>query len=103
VARPRTYLNRHRKDVNDKAIDSWLDKYQPDHLAVERMLAQNNTPTIIGTAQASGVAIAAGARRNVPTALLTPSEVKAAVTGSGTADKQQGTAIVMRIISLQSE
>jgi len=91
-----------RLSVIDTSMDSWLDKYQPDHLAVERMFAQNNTPTIIGTAQASGVAIAAGARRNVPTALLTPSEVKAAVTGSGTADKQQVTAMVMRILGLQS-
>ena len=91
-----------RLSVIDTSMDSWLDKYQPDHLAVERMFAQNNTLTIIGTAQASGVAIAAGARRNVPTALLTPSEVKAAVTGSGTADKQQVTAMVMRILGLQS-
>src|SRR5699024_11084932 len=50
-----------RLAVIDKAMDTWLDKYQPDHLAIERMFAQNNTPTIIGTAQASGVAIAAGA------------------------------------------
>ena len=89
-----------RLGIIDKAMDDWLEKYQPEHLAVERMFAQHNTPTVMGTAQASGVAIAAAARRNIPTALLTPSEVKAAVTGSGTADKKQVTAMVTRILGL---
>lgn len=89
-----------RLAVIDRTMDEWLDQYQPDHLAVERMFAQHNTPTIMGTAQASGVAIAAAARRNIPTALLTPSEVKAAVTGSGTADKNQVTAMVTRILGI---
>lgn len=89
-----------RLSVIDTTMDEWLDKYRPDHLAVERMFAQNNTPTIMGTAQASGVAIAAGARRKIPAALLTPSEVKAAVTGSGSADKKQVTAMIMRILGL---
>lgn len=90
-----------RLAVIDSTMDAWLEKHRPDHLAVERMFAQHNTPTIMGTAQASGVAIAAAARRNVPAALLTPSEVKAAVTGSGRADKKQVTAMVTRILGLQ--
>lgn len=89
-----------RLAIIDQTMDAWLEKYQPEHLAVERMFAQHNTPTVMGTAQASGVAIAAAARRNIPTALLTPSEVKAAVTGSGTADKKQVTAMVTRILGL---
>lgn len=91
-----------RLAIIDQAMEQWLEAYQPEHLAVERMFAQHNTPTIMGTAQASGVAIAAAARRNVPTALLTPSEVKAAVTGSGTADKKQITAMVTRILGLNT-
>lgn len=89
-----------RLAIIDATMDDWLAKYQPDHLAVERMFAQHNTPTIMGTAQASGVAIAAAARKNIPAALLTPSEVKAAVTGSGSADKKQITAMVTRILGL---
>lgn len=91
-----------RLAVIDQAMDEWLEKHQPEHLAVERMFAQHNTPTVMGTAQASGVAIAAAARRNIPTALLTPSEVKAAVTGSGTADKKQVTAMVTRILGIST-
>lgn len=100
VGTPSTESIGDRLSIIDTTMDEWLEKYQPDHLAVERMFAQNNTPTIMGTAQASGVAIAAGARRNIPAALLTPSEVKAAVTGSGTADKKQVTAMVTRILDL---
>lgn len=100
VGSPNTEPIGERLAIIDKAMDEWLEKYQPDHLAVERMFAQHNTPTIIGTAQASGVAIAAAARRNIPTALLTPSEVKAAVTGSGVAEKQQVTNMVKRILGI---
>ncbi|WP_245952100.1 crossover junction endodeoxyribonuclease RuvC [Citricoccus nitrophenolicus] len=86
----------------DEAINEWLDRHSPDHVAVERMFAQNNTPTVMGTAQASGVVIAAAARRGIPVALHTPSEVKAAVTGSGTAGKDQVTAMVTRILRLDA-
>lgn len=100
VGSPNTVSLGERLNVIDEAMTSWVKKYQPHHLAVERMFAQRNTPTIVGTAQASGVAIAAAARADIPVALLTPSEVKAAVTGSGTADKDQVTAMVARILGL---
>ena len=77
-------------------IECWLDTYRPDAVAVERVFSQHNVRTVMGTAQVSGVAIAAAARRGLPVALHTPSEVKAAVTGSGRADKAQVTAMVMR-------
>lgn len=90
-----------RLNVIDQAVESLLENYDPHHMAVERMFAQNNTPTVIGTAQASGVVIAAAARRSIPVALHTPSEVKAAVTGNGNADKNQITSMVTRILKLK--
>ncbi len=81
-------------------IEAWLDTYRPDAVAVERVFSQQNVRTVMGTAQVSGVAIAAAARRGLPVALHTPSEVKAAVTGSGRADKAQVTAMVMRLLRL---
>jgi crossover junction endodeoxyribonuclease RuvC len=54
----------------------------------------------MGTAQAAGVAMVVAARRGLPVALHTPSEVKAAVTGSGRADKEQVTTMVTRILKL---
>jgi crossover junction endodeoxyribonuclease RuvC len=84
----------------DTAIDAWLELYRPDAVAVERVFSQANVRTVMGTAQAGGVAIAAAARRGLPVALHTPSEVKAAVTGSGRADKAQVTAMVTRLLKL---
>jgi crossover junction endodeoxyribonuclease RuvC len=84
----------------DATIDRWLDEYRPDAVAVEQVFSQHNVKTVMGTAQASGVALAAAARRGLPVALHTPSEVKAAVTGSGRADKQQVTSMVTRLLRL---
>lgn len=86
----------------DAAITRMLQLHRPDHLAVERVFAQNNTPTVVGTAQASGVVIAAAARAGIPVALHTPSEVKAAVTGNGNAGKEQVTSMVTRILRLDA-
>jgi crossover junction endodeoxyribonuclease RuvC len=81
-------------------IDLWLVRYQPDAVAVERVFSQHNVRTVMGTAQAGAVAIVCAARRGVPVALHTPSEVKAAVTGSGRADKRQVTEMVTRLLRL---
>jgi crossover junction endodeoxyribonuclease RuvC len=81
-------------------IDSWLAEYHPDAVAVERVFSQHNVRTVMGTAQAGAVAVLCAARRGLPVALHTPSEVKAAVTGSGRADKAQVTTMVMRLLRL---
>lgn len=86
----------------EKGIDAWLDEYRPDAVAVERIFARSNSSTIIGTAQASGIALVAAARRGIPVMLHTPSEVKAAVSGSGRADKAQVGAMVTRILRLDA-
>jgi crossover junction endodeoxyribonuclease RuvC len=81
-------------------INRWLEEHQPDAVAVERVFSQHNVRTVMGTAQASGIAIVAATRRGIPVALHTPSEVKAAVTGSGRADKAQVTTMVMRLLRM---
>lgn len=85
-----------------QAIDEWLDLHQPDVVAVERVFSQMNVSTVMGVAQASGVVIAAAARRDIPVALHTPSEVKAAVTGSGSANKDAVTKLVTKILRLDA-
>jgi crossover junction endodeoxyribonuclease RuvC len=84
----------------ERAIEAWLDDHRPDAVAVERIFSQHNVRTVMGTAQASAVAIACAARRGLPVALHTPSEVKAAVTGSGRAEKAQVAAMVTRVLRL---
>ncbi|MEO5710445.1 MAG: crossover junction endodeoxyribonuclease RuvC [Nocardioidaceae bacterium] len=84
----------------ERGIESWLDLHQPDAVAVERVFSQHNVRTVMGTAQASGIALLVAARRGLPVALHTPSEVKAAVSGSGRADKAQVSAMVTRLLRL---
>jgi crossover junction endodeoxyribonuclease RuvC len=81
-------------------LDQWLTRVEPDAVAVERVFSQHNVRTVMGTAQAGAVAIVCAARRGIPVALHTPSEVKAAVTGSGAAGKPQVTEMVTRLLRL---
>jgi crossover junction endodeoxyribonuclease RuvC len=84
----------------EQAIEASVLQHRPDVVAVERVFSQHNVRTVMGTAQASGIAMVVAARRGLPVALHTPSEVKAAVTGSGRADKAQVGLMVTRILRL---
>lgn len=86
----------------EAGIERWLDEVRPDAVAVERVFAQHNVRTVMGTAQAAAVAIVCAARRGLPVALHTPSEVKAAITGNGNADKKQIGAMVTRLLRLDA-
>lgn len=88
--------------VIEAEIERWLDEIRPDAVAVERVFAQHNVRTVMGTAQASAVAIVCAARRGLPVALHTPSEVKAAITGNGNADKKQVGTMVTRLLRLDA-
>jgi crossover junction endodeoxyribonuclease RuvC len=92
----------HRLLRIEDAVEEWMITFRPDVLAVERVFAQHNVQTVMGTAQAAGVAMLVAARRGLPVALHTPSEVKAAITGSGRATKGQVGAMVTRILRLQA-
>lgn len=85
------------------AAEYWMDTHEPDVVAVERVFAQHNVSTAMGTAQAGGVIALAAARRGIEVCFHTPSEVKSAVTGNGTADKAQVTTMVTRILGLQAK
>ncbi len=84
----------------DRSLTDLVAKHRPDSVAVERVFSQHNVRTVMATAQASAVAVLSGARAGLPVQTYTPSEVKAAVTGSGTADKRQITAMVTRLLGL---
>jgi crossover junction endodeoxyribonuclease RuvC len=85
-----------------RVLDDWLDLHTPDAVAVERVFSQHNVRTVMGTAQASGVAMVVAARRGIPVALHTPSEVKASVSGSGRAEKAQVAVMVTRLLRLEA-
>jgi crossover junction endodeoxyribonuclease RuvC len=73
---------------------------QPDVVAVERVFSQHNTRTAMGTAQAAAMVMLAAQTAGIAVHSHTPSEVKAAVTGYGNADKDQVAAMVVRLLRL---
>jgi crossover junction endodeoxyribonuclease RuvC len=83
-----------------RGIDALLDAHKPDALAIERVFAQQNLHSVMGVAQVSGIALYAAAARGLSVGLHTPSEVKAAITGYGSANKQQVTTMVARVLGL---
>ena len=104
VVRTPTGMALHRRllAISD-AVEHWMDTHRPDVIAIERVFSQQNVSTVMGTAQAGGVIALAAARRNIDVHFHTPSEVKAAVTGSGGAGKAQVTAMVTKILALQAK
>ncbi|MBX3092349.1 MAG: crossover junction endodeoxyribonuclease RuvC [Cryobacterium sp.] len=83
-------------------IERMLDEYSPDAVALERVFAQQNLRTVMGVAQASGVVLLLSAQHGLAVGLHTPTEVKAALTGHGAADKKQLGAMVARILRLDA-
>ena len=86
----------------EDAVAEWIGIHRPEAVTVERVFSQHNVRTVMGTAQASAVAIAAATRAGLTVGMHTPSEVKAAVTGDGRADKAQVAAMVCRLLGLAS-
>jgi len=86
----------------ERELHSWIESTRPDVIAVERVFSQLNVKTAMATAQAAGVALLIAARAGIPVAMHTPTEVKAAVTGSGRADKKQVALMVQNILGLES-
>jgi crossover junction endodeoxyribonuclease RuvC len=85
----------------EQELTQWVETHKPDVIAVERVFAQHNVRTVMGTGQAAGIALLVAARAGIPVAMHTPSEVKAAVTGSGRANKVQVAEMVKRLLSLK--
>ncbi len=103
VRTPSDHPLAHRLLAISDAVEHWLDTHRPDVIAIERVFSNQNANTAMGTAQAGGVIALAAARRDIDVHFHTPSEVKAAVTGNGRADKAQVTEMVTRILALQQK
>lgn len=101
VARSDTDLAAHLRlrDIANR-LDQLIATYQPEVVAIERVFAQDNLQSVTTTMQVMGAAMVSVGRAGLPMAVHTPSEVKAAVTGSGTANKAQVQHMVARILGL---
>ncbi|WP_430592908.1 crossover junction endodeoxyribonuclease RuvC [Humidisolicoccus flavus] len=83
-------------------VDTAIDTFQPDRIALERVFAQANVRSVMGVAQISGIVLLAAAKRQIPVTLHTPNQVKSAVTGYGSAEKKQVQIMVQKILGLDA-
>ncbi len=81
-------------------LSALVEEFEPDAIAIERVFSQHNVRSAMATAQAAAMGLLLAGQRGLPVALHTPTEVKAAVTGSGRADKAQVTSMVTKILRL---
>jgi crossover junction endodeoxyribonuclease RuvC len=86
----------------EAGLTEWVAEHHPDVVAVERVFAEHNLISVIGTAQAAGLAMLVAAKAGLPAHSHTPTEVKAAITGSGRADKAQVGKMVARLLKLDA-
>jgi crossover junction endodeoxyribonuclease RuvC len=80
----------------------WFARHRPEAVAIERVFADTNVSTVVGTAQVTGIVMIMAERLGLPVTLHTPTEVKAAVSGNGRADKAQVTTMVTRLLGLDT-
>lgn len=96
---PQADLTARLLELSD-AVNEWMDEYQPDVVAIERIFERGNVSTVMHTAHGVGVLVLAAAQRGIDVHMYTPSEAKKAISGNGRADKKQMTAMITRILGL---
>jgi len=77
-----------------------LALHRPDLVAVERLFFSRNVQTAFAVGQARGVVLLAAAQDDVPVREATPNEVKSAVAGYGSADKEQVARMVQLVLGM---
>ncbi len=82
-------------------MNSLIEKYKPDAIAIEELFFNRNTTTAIGVAQGRGAVLIAAAKTSTPIYEYTPLQVKQGVTGYGRADKKQVQMMVKTVLGLE--
>ncbi|MCC7302206.1 MAG: crossover junction endodeoxyribonuclease RuvC [Bacteroidia bacterium] len=78
-----------------------IERYQPDELAVEAPFFGKNVQSMLKLGRAQGVAIAAALYRNIPIFEYSPRKIKQAITGNGSASKEQVAAMLKQLLHIQ--
>lgn len=86
-----------------EGINYFLEKYEPDVVAVEDIFYSENIKTAIVMGQARGVSLLGPVLKNIEVAEYSPREVKMAVVGNGGASKNQVQFMVKNILNLKDE
>ena len=83
-----------------RELGALIERYKPDHAAVEQLFFNKNVRTALAVGHARGVVMLTLAQANVRIFEYTPLEVKQAVTGSGRADKRQVQQMITLLLGL---
>jgi crossover junction endodeoxyribonuclease RuvC len=86
-----------------RGIREVVVRYGPTDMAIEEVFFGQNTKSAIATAHARGAALAAASELGLEVGEYTPMQIKQAVVGTGSADKQQVTYMVRRILALDHD
>jgi len=78
-----------------------INEYKPDELAIEAPFYGKNIQSMLKLGRAQGVAMAAALYRSVPIFEYTPKKIKQAITGKGSASKEQVAAMLIRLLALK--
>ena len=81
-------------------VAALVARHDPHLLAVERLFFTRNAQTAFAVGQARGVVLLAAAQAGIEVREATPNEVKSAVTGYGSADKEQVARMVAVVLGL---
>ena len=81
-------------------LDELISLHQPAIVAVERLFFSKNVQTAMAVGQARGVVLLAAAQHGRPVREATPNEVKSAVAGYGSADKEQVQRMVQLVLGM---
>lgn len=80
-----------------------IDEYLPDEMAIEAPFFGKNVQSMLKLGRAQGTAIAAAIRHGVPIHEYAPLKIKMAITGNGSASKEQVAAMLQRLLKLEQE
>lgn len=80
-----------------------IDSFHPDELAIEAPFFGKNAQTMLKLGRAQGVAIAAAMARQVPIHEYAPMQIKQAITGRGSASKEQVAALLQRQLNISDD
>ncbi|MBP3790046.1 MAG: crossover junction endodeoxyribonuclease RuvC [Prevotella sp.] len=80
-----------------------IDSFLPDELAIEAPFFGKNVQSMLKLGRAQGVAIAAAIRHSVPIHEYAPMKIKMALTGNGSASKEQVAGMLQRLLKIKEE
>ncbi len=89
------------KEIFDQTV-SLIDKYHPDHLAIEAPFFGKNVQSMLKLGKAQGVAIAAALSRDIPITEYSPKRIKQAITGRGAASKEQVASMLQSLLKIKT-